>query len=130
MITREQLISLGTLRRPMLRDLPAFVFAVRDGLFVPYRSEQAIDLLGEEVFVLRTDVQQDGEEVFTWQDLVGYQLVDAEDGELGSIDYVDESTLNTLATLNNGKLIPLHEDFIVEIDTQARILRVNLPFSL
>ncbi len=130
MITREQLISLGTLRRPMLRDLPSFVFAVRDGLFVPYRSEQAIDLLGEEVFVLRTDVQQDGEEVFTWQDLVGYQLVDAEDGELGSIDYVDESTLNTLATLNNGKLIPLHEDFIVEIDTQARILRVNLPFSL
>lgn len=130
MITREQLISLGTLRRPMLRDLPAFVFAVRDGLFVPYRSEQAIELLGEEVFVLRTDVQQDGEEVFTWQDLVGYQLVDAEDGELGSIDYVDESTLNTLATLNNGKLIPLHEDFIVEIDTQARILRVNLPFSL
>lgn len=130
MITREQLISLGTLRRPMLRDLPAFVFAVRDGLFVPYRSEQAIDLLGEEVFVLRTDVQQDGEEVFTWQDLVGYQLVDAEDGELGNIDYVDESTLNTLATLSNGKLIPLHEDFIVEIDTQARILRVNLPFSL
>ena len=130
MITREQLISLGTLRRPMLRDLPAFVFAVRDGLFVPYRSEQAIELLGEEVFVLRTDVQQDGEEVFTWQDLVGYQLVDAEDGELGSIDYVDESTLNTLATLNNGKLIPLHEDFIVEIDTQAHVLRVNLPFSL
>ena len=130
MITREQLISLGTLRRPMLRDLPAFVFAVRDGLFVPYRSEQAIELLGEEVFVLRTDVQQDGEEVFTWQDLVGYKLIDAEDGELGTIDFVDESTLNTLATLNNGKLIPLHEDFIVEIDTQARILRVNLPFSL
>ena len=130
MITREQLISLGTLRRPMLRDLPAFVFAVRDGLFVPYRSEQAIELLGEEVFVLRTDVQQDGEEVFTWQDLVGYKLIYAEDGELGTIDFVDESTLNTLATLNNGKLIPLHEDFIVEIDTQARILRVNLPFSL
>ena len=130
MITREQLISLGTLRRPMLSDLPTFVFAVRDGLFVPYRAEQAVDLLGEEVFVLRTDVQKDGEEVFTWQDLVGYELMDVEDGSLGTIDYVDESTLNTLATLSDGRLIPLHEDFIVEIDTKQRILRVNLPFSL
>ena len=130
MITREQLISLGTLRRPMLSDLPTFVFAVRDGLFVPYRAEQAVNLLGEEVFVLRTDVQKDGEEVFTWQDLVGYELMDAEDGSLGTIDCVDESTLNTLATLSDGRLIPLHEDFIVEIDTKQRILRVNLPFSL
>ena len=130
MITREQLISLGTLRRPMLRDLSNFIFVLRDGLFVPFRAEQAVDLLGEEVFVLRTDVQQDGEEVFTWQDLVGCEVIDVEDGSLGTIDYVDESTLNTLATLNDGRLIPLHEDFIVKIDTKQRILRVNLPFSL
>ena len=130
MITREQLISLGILRRTQINDLPPFVFVIRDGLFVPFRSQQATDLLGEEVFVLRSDVQQDGEDLFTWQELVGYQLIDTETGPIGIIDYIDESTLNTLATLQDGRMVPLHEDFIIDIDSQTRIIRVNLPFQL
>ena len=130
MITREQLISLGILRRTQINDLPPFVFVIRDGLFVPFRSQQATDLLGEEVFVLRSDVQQDGEDLFTLQELVGYQLIDTETGPIGIIDYIDESTLNTLATLQDGRMVPLHEDFIIDIDSQTRIIRVNLPFQL
>ena len=130
MITRKQLISLGILRRTQINDLPPFVFVIRDGLFVPFRSQQASDLLGEEVFVLRSDVQQDGEDLFTWQELVGYQLIDVEAGPIGIIDYIDESTLNTLATLQDGRMVPLHEDFIIDIDSQTRTIRVNLPFQL
>lgn len=134
MITREELISLGPLRRPQIKELPDFIFVIRDGLFVPFRSEEAYDLLGEEVFVRRIDVQEDGEEMFTWQDLVGYTVMDTEaDGTettVGVIAHVDEQTINTLAALEDGRMMPLHEDFIIEIDTHARILRVNLPFAL
>ena len=69
MITRDELLSLGTLRRPQLRELPDFVFALRDGLFVPFRKEQATDLLGEEVFVRRVDVRDEEDGLLTWQDL-------------------------------------------------------------
>ena len=129
MITDKDLLSIGLIRRTRYKDLPTFVFVKRDGLFVPFRSEQIAELVGEEGFVLRSDVQDEGDGTLTWQDLVGFEIED--DGRVvGKIAQVDESTINTLAILEDERMIPLHEDFIVEIDEDARILRVNLPFEL
>lgn len=130
----KDLISIGIIRRTHYKDLPPFVFVRRDGLFVPFRSDRISELIGEEGYVLRSDIQEDGDEMLTWQDLVGYEIEDrGADGEwipIGIIDTVDESTINTLATLEDGRMLPLHEDFIIEIDEQARVLRVQLPFAL
>ena len=129
MITDKDLLSIGLIRRTRYKDLPTCVFVKRDGLFVPFRSEQIAELAGEEGFVLRSDVQEEGDGTLTWQDLVGYTIED-EGKVVGKIAQVDESTINTLAILEDERMIPLHEDFIVEIDEDARILRVNLPFEL
>jgi len=128
-MTNNQFLSIGIIRRTHYRDLPDFVFVRRDGLFVPFRAERISELIGEEGFVLRTDMQEDDDGLLTWQDLVGYTL---EDGgkEMGVIAHIDESTINTLATLEDGRMVPLHEDFIIDIDRQARVLRVNFPFAL
>jgi ribosomal 30S subunit maturation factor RimM len=130
MISEKELISIGVLKRTHYKDLPEFVFVRRDGLFVPFRSENISELMGEEAFVLRSDIQEDEDGLMTWQDLVGYTVEDDEAGTIGKIAGVDESTINTLATLEDGRLMPLHEDFIIEIDEQAQILRVHLPFTL
>jgi ribosomal 30S subunit maturation factor RimM len=129
MISDKDLLSIGVIKRTHYKDLPAFVFVKRDGLFVPFRSENISELIGEEGFVLRSDVQQEDEGTLTWQDLVGYTIVD-EEQTVGVIADVDESTINTLATLEDGRMIPLHEDFILDIDEEAQILRVHLPFVL
>lgn len=129
MITEKDLLSIGLIRRTRYKDLPDFVFVKRDGLFVPFRAEQIAELVGEEGFVLRSDVQEEGDGELTWQDLVGYTIED--DGQtVGKIAQVDESTINTLAILEDERMIPLHEDFIVEIDEDARVIRVQLPFAL
>ena len=129
MITDKDLLSIGLIRRTRYKDLPPFVFVKRDGLFVPFRSEQIANLVGEEGFVLRSDVQDEGDGTLTWQDLVGFEIED--DGRVvGKITQVDESTINTLAILEDERMIPLHEDFIIEIDEDAHVLRVNLPFEL
>ena len=131
----QDFLSLGVLKRTHYKDLPEFVFVQRDGLFVPFRSENISELIGEEGFVLRSDVQDENEGLMTWQDLVGYTIKD-ESGEsreertVGVIADIDESTINTLATLEDGRMIPLHEDFILDIDEEARVLRGHLPFSL
>ena len=130
MITLQDLISIGIIRRTHYKDLPPFVFVLREGLPVPYRSENISELIGLEGFVLRSDVAEDGEGELTWQDLVGYSVQDQETGTVGIIAHVDESTINTLATLEDGKMLPLHEDFILDIDTENRVLHVNLPFAL
>ena len=130
MITKDDLLSIGIIRRTHYKDLPDFVFVQRDNLFVPFRTENISELIGEEGFVLRSDMQNEDEGLLTWQDLAGYTIEDKDAGTLGTIEYIDESTINTLATLNDGRLLPLHEDFITEIDEEKRILRVNLPFAL
>ena len=123
-------ISIGLIRRTHYKDLPEFVFVQRDGLFVPFRSERISELIGEEGFVLRSDMQEDEDGLMTWQDLVGYTIIDDEAGAVGRIEYIDESTINTLATLEDGRLVPLHEDFILDIDEETRELRVHFPFTL
>ena len=128
-MTNNQFLSIGIIRRTHYKDLPEFVFVRRDGLFVPFRAERIPELIGEEGFVLRSDLQQEDDGLLTWQDLVGYTVED--DGKtVGVIAHIDESTINTLATLDDGRMVPLHEDFIIEIDEQARVLRVQFPFAL
>lgn len=129
MITAQDLIPIGVIRRTHYKDLPDFVFVRRDGLFVPFRSENISELIGEEGFLLRTDMQEEGDGTLTWQDLVGYTVED-EDQTIGVIAHIDESTINTLATLEDGRMIPLHEDFITDIDEEAHILHLQLPFEL
>lgn len=129
LFTKQDFLSLGFLKRTHNRDLPEFVFVQRDGLFVPFRSSDIASLMGEEIWVLRSDMQEEDDGLMTWQDLVGYTIEDNKK-EVGVIAEIDESTLNTLATLEDGRMLPLHEDFIVEIDEDARVLRVQLPFEL
>jgi ribosomal 30S subunit maturation factor RimM len=134
MIRKDELISIGIILRTHYKDLPDFVFVLRDGLFVPFRTERISELIGEEGFVLRSEMQDEEDGLLTWQDLVGYTIMDegenGEEEQVGVIAYVDESTINTLATLEDGRMIPLHEDFITEIDEEARVLHVRLPFKI
>ena len=134
MITKDDLISIGVLKRAHDKDLPEFIFVQRDGLFVTFRSENIAELRGEEGFVLRTDIQDEEDGLMTWQDLVGFSIEDeGENGEwteVGEIAEIDESTINTLAILDDGRMMPLHEDFIIEIDEENRILRVHFPFAI
>ena len=129
MITEKDLLSIGVLKRTHYKDLPAFVFVRRDGLFVPFRLENISELIGEEGFVLRSDMQEEGDSELTWQDLIGYAIMD-EGEKIGIIADIDESTINTLATLEDGRMLPLHEDFISDIDEETRVLHVHLPFTL
>ena len=128
MITAQDLISIGVLKRTHYKDLPEFVFVQRDGLFVPFRSEDIADIKGEEGFVLRSDIATNEDEM-AWVDFEGWTLQEG-DQTIGKIVRVDDSTMNIFAELEDGRMIPLHEDFITEIDEDAKLLRVHLPFAL
>ena len=128
MITKNDLISLGILKRTHNKDLPEFVFVQRDGLFVPFRSSEIASLMGEEVFVLKSEAETEEDEM-AWVDFAGWTLVE-NDATIGKIVRVDDSTMNIFAELEDGRMVPLHEDFIVEMDEEARVLRVRLPFTL
>ena len=128
MINESDLLSIGFLKRTRYKDLPEFVFVKRDGLFVPFRSARIAELIGEEGFVLKGDMEIDEDEM-AWVDFEGWTLQEG-DNTLGKIVRIDDSTMNIFSELEDGRMVPLHEDFIIEIDEEAKVLHVHLPFAL
>ena len=48
----------------------------------------------------------------------------------GRVAAVDESTINTLLELEDGRLLPVHEDLIIEIDEPQKRIILDLPEGL
>ena len=92
-------------------------------------DEQAAQpLIGCQAYMLISDISEEDELLPTWQSLTGYRVLDTDQGELGTIIHVDETTTYTLITLDNDLLIPLHEDFIINIEPDKQLLTICLPF--
>lgn len=128
-----------------------FLILLLDGIFVPFRVEdwrgkgadslifrlkgvdteqKALRLVNTEAYMLRRDLAEEVEEMMTWQDLTGYEVLNANRVVQGRVAAVDESTINTLLELEDGRLLPVHEDLIIEIDEPQKRIVLDLPEGL
>ena len=128
-----------------------FLILLLDGIFVPFRVEdwrgkgadslifrlkgvdtevKALRLVNAEAYMLRRDLNEEAEEMMTWQDLVGFEVLNSEETVQGKVAAVDESTINTLLELEDGRLLPVHEDLIIEIDEPQKRIILDLPDGL
>ena len=122
-----------------------------DGIFVPFfieeyrfksdsnaivkfedidTQERARELTGCEVFFPRDFADNDDDNI-SWAAIVGFDIIDAKSGnKIGCITSVDDTTINILFELEDGRLIPASEDLITAIDQQARTITMHLPAGL
>ena len=128
-----------------------FLILLLDGIFVPFRVEdwrgkgadslifrlkgvdtevKALRLVNAEAYMLRRDLNEEAEEMMTWQDLTGYEVLNSEHVVQGRVAAVDESTINTLLELEDGRLLPVHEDLLIEIDEPHKRIILDLPEGL
>lgn len=128
-----------------------FLILLLDGIFVPFRVEdwrgkgadslifrlkgvdtevKALRLVNAEAYMLRRDLNEEAEEMMTWQDLKGYEVLNSEHVVQGKVAAVDETTINTLLELEDGRLLPVHEDLIIEIDEPHKRIILTLPEGL
>lgn len=90
-------------------------------------QERARELTGCDVY-FRRDMADEDSEHLSWAELIGYTLIDAASGaEVGTIASVDDSTINILFELEDGKLIPASEELITNVDTSKHQIAINLP---
>ncbi len=94
-------------------------------------AEAAKKLVGKQVYV-QEDILKDHADnsPLLW---IGFNLVDKAKGSLGAIEDVLQTGTQWLAkiTLNEKEvLIPLVDDFIVDVNTRNRYIRVDLPEGL
>ena len=90
-------------------------------------QERAAELTGCEVFFPRAIAENNGEAP-SWAAITGYEIVNARSGLCeGRIAGVDDSTVNTLFEMEDGRLIPAADDLIDSVDTKGRRIVMNLP---
>ena len=90
-------------------------------------QEQAKELTGCDVYFPRelTD-EEDGD--ISWASLIGFNLMDAQTKKtVGKIASIDDSTINILFELEDGKLIPASEELITNVDTKKQQIEIKLP---
>ena len=93
-------------------------------------KDRASELTGCDVFFPR-HLADAGDDVLTWSQIVGYDIVDVlSDKTIGRIEAVDETTINTLLELSDGTLNPAADEFIEDIDHEERKLMMRLPEGL
>ena len=122
-----------------------------DGIFVPFfieeyrfksdsnaiikfedidTQERARELTGADVYFPRSLAENDDENL-SWSVLVGFDIIEASNRRtVGRIASVDDSTLNILFCLDDGRLIPASENLITAIDQQTRTLTMHIPEGL
>ena len=93
-------------------------------------QQRAQELTGCDVFFPRA-LAEEADDDLSLASLVGFTIVSAPDGfPVGIIASIDDTTANILFELEDGRLIPANDDLIVDIDTEHRQIRMNIPEGL
>lgn len=110
-------------------------------------EEAARRLVGTSVFYAKkhiNDADTDIEDLHSLRAFTGFRLyaIDHDEStaeelatyDLGEITMVDDSSLNILMTVTDDegteRLIPFHNDFLLDVDMQERALLVDIPLEL
>ncbi len=100
-------------------------------------AEEARAMVNKTIYAMRKDITDfydaDPDEILFDDDLVGYKVFN-NDEEVGTVKYVDDSTINVILEVEkaDGTLvyIPLVDDFIKEVNEEDKILVMELPDGL
>ncbi len=123
--------------------VPFFIEKIRFDRSGPYARVQfegvdseaaAQALVKKELFLPLTmrPESEDDDELFP-EDLIGYSVTDTALGLLGTVESFIEHTTNPILEVNGDRgeiLIPFHDQFIVEIDHEAKSISVEIPEGL
>lgn len=97
---------------------------------------KAKKLTNKKFYILRSDLPDDSEDDggLYASDLIGYKVTDRNKGFLGQIISVNDATANVLFEIKSEDgsmiLLPVADEFILDIDTQNLVLETDIPEEL
>lgn len=95
-------------------------------------AEQARRFTNVEVYFPKKFMDEQ-EDVTSWNFFIGFRVEDVHHGYLGEITNVDDTTLNVLFAIEKDReelLLPAHEEFIIGLDWEKKVMKVNVPDGL
>ena len=92
-------------------------------------QQRAQELTGCDVYFPRS--LADDDETPSLSMLIGFDVVDVTTGTtVGRIAAIDDSTVNLLFELEDGRLIPAAEELITNIDSKNKVIKMTIPEGL
>jgi 16S rRNA processing protein RimM len=86
-------------------------------------------LTHREIAVERRELPELGDDEIYWADLLGYQVVNLQDEVLGHVDGLIETPANDVMVVRQHdgaeRLLPAVEAVVIEVDAEARQVRVD-----
>lgn len=95
--------------------------------------DDAKEIVGCKLFYPLDSMPELDESDFYFRNIIGFNVLDVAHGTLGEIEDIIEYTHNSLFKINrNGSelLVPIADDFIVDIDKEARTITLSIPDGL
>lgn len=92
--------------------------------------EKAKVLIGAKMYLPEEVLPDLGENKFYYHEIIGFKVLDTQNNTIGIIKEVYENIGNDFFALENDKLIPIVDDFIVKIDKINKQIIMNLPDGL
>ena len=95
-------------------------------------AEQARKFTNVEVYFPKKFMDEQ-EDVTSWNFFIGFRVEDVHHGYLGEITDVDDTTINVLFSIEkDGEelLLPAHEEFIIDLDREKKVMKVDVPDGL
>ena len=93
----------------------------------------ADDLLKRDVYLPLTELPKLGENQFYYHEVIGYKAVDEIHGDIGTIKFVNDQTMQALFFIDyNGKeiIIPVNDRFIKNVDKAEKTIYFQTPEGL
>ena len=128
------------------------IFIERNGLLVPFflkksqlhkgnhlrilleDFDEPESLIGRNIYLPLQSLPDLGENKFYYHEIIGYQMINEDGVEVGEIINVRDTTAQDLFEINSpdGKeiLIPVIDQWILEVDDHKKTIRVSLPDGL
>jgi 16S rRNA processing protein RimM len=95
--------------------------------------EQAIALVGAELYIEKTKLPKLENGTYYWFELIGLNVYTSDDRFIGQLDSIIETGANDVYVVKKDAgeiLIPALESVVQSIDTDRKIMRVELPAGL
>lgn len=102
-------------------------------------KESAIELTGKEIFMRESDLLTEEEKVFevegnlVFEKYIQFEIKDKKLGRIGVIEEIIEYPQQEMASLTFQEkevLIPMNEQLIIKIDSEAKVIEMDLPEGL
>lgn len=96
-------------------------------------EEDADEILNCEVYLPLSFLPKLEGNKFYYHEIIGFDVLDKRLGNIGKVKVVNDSNLQPLLEITNGDkeiLVPLIDDFILEVDRENKIFKMDIPEGL